>query len=124
MSDISIQVKVICFIRLQLQMSFVVNRGASLIILTNLFQRQLSFFPCSVLVCGANKRVTFRVFSVKYQLKRFDWLRLLGNFYCWRVTFLFLKKLMCVKNCVCDRFLALSSMHSVSVLLLSAPCTP
>ena len=47
-------------------------------------------FRCSALVCGPSRRVTFRVFSVKYQLKRSDWLKLLGNFYCWRGTFHFL----------------------------------
>ena len=44
-SDVSIQVKVICFIWLQLQMSFVVSRGASWIMLTVLFESQLSLVP-------------------------------------------------------------------------------
>ena len=42
-SDVSIQV--ICFIWLQLQMSFIVNSGASWIASTILFESQLSFVP-------------------------------------------------------------------------------
>ena len=64
--DVTIQVNVICFIWLQLQMPFVITWGASWIILTVLFENQLSFVPLLSFSFGANKRVSFRVFRVEY----------------------------------------------------------
>ena len=43
--NVSIQVNVICFIWLQLLVAFVFSRGASWIILTILYESQLSFVP-------------------------------------------------------------------------------
>ena len=67
--DVTIHVNVIFFIWLQLQMLFVVSSGASWIILTVLFENQLSFGPLlgfSLCAPQTSKTVSFRVFRVEY----------------------------------------------------------
>ena len=121
-SDVSIQVKVICFIWLQLQMSFVVNRGASWIILTVLFESQLSFVPLLSFSLWSKQESLFSSFSRGILVEAF-WLAEASRkllLLAWDIT---LSK-MCVKNCVCGRFLALSFTHSVSSMLPSVPWTP
>ena len=117
-SDVSIQVNVTCFIWLQLQMSFVVSRCASWIILMILFKSQLFFIPLLSFSLWNKQESHFSSFLCGILVEAF-WLAETS----WKLlllvsprTFLFLK---CVLIVFCFCFLALSFMHSVSLMLLN-----
>jgi len=119
--DVTIHVNVICFIWLQLQMLFVVSWGASWIILTVLFEDQLSFVPLLNFILWSKQESLFSSFSRGILVEAF-WMAEASRkllLLAWDIS---LSK-MCVKNCVCGRFLALIFTHSVSLTLPSVPWT-
>jgi len=120
--NVSFQVNVICFIWLELQMAFVANRHASWIILMVLLESQLSFVLLPSFSLWSKQESHFSSFLRGILVEAF-WLAEAS----WKLVLLAwdisLPK-MCVKNCVCDRFLALRFTHSVSLMLLSVPWTP
>ena len=92
------------------------NRGASWIILTVLFESQLSFVPLLSFSLWSKQESLFSSFSRGILVEAF-WLAEASRkllLLAWDIT---LSK-MCVKNCVCGRFLALSFTHSVPSIFL------
>ena len=121
-SGVSIQINVICFIWLQLQMSFVDSRGASWIILTILLESQLSFVPLLSFSLWSKQESLFLSFSRGILAEAFSLAEASRKLLLlpWDIS---LSK-MCVKNCVCGRFLVSRFTHSVSLMLPPVPWTP
>ena len=104
------------------QMSFVVNRRVSWITLTVLFESQPSFVPLLSFSLWSKQESHLLSFSHGILVEAF-WLAEASRkllLLAWDIS---LSK-MCVKKCVCVRFLALSFKHNVSLMLPSVPRTP